>query len=442
MLFSRKDITRLVIPLILEQFFAVTIDIVASLMVARAGEAAVSGISLVNSVNALLVQAFSALATGGAVVCSQYLGKEDIGAARLSARQLYYSVFAVSSLITIITLVFRDLLIRWIFGSLESDVLRATQIYFTMSAISYPMLAIYNAGAAVSRAIGSTRISLFIAIIMNVVNIAADYILIIVMELDVLGAGIAMLLARTAGALVISLFLLNMNNQVNIRGLFRFSLDFGIIKRILGIGIPSGIENGLFQFGKVLVTGLVSSFGTASIAAYAVSNNISNFINVPSGALGLAMITVVGRCIGANDVKQARKYTLKLMGVAYAGMFITASISFFLANTILGWYGLTDETNQMAFVMIRMFAVFAALFHISSFCMPNALRAAGDVKFTMTVSIICMWAVRVTLSYILGLWAGMGVVGVWLAMCLEWTVRSVIFLLRFRGEKWYQHKVI
>jgi putative MATE family efflux protein len=311
-----------------------------------------------------------------------------------------------------------------------------------MSAISYPMLAIYNAGAAVSRAIGSTRISLFIAIIMNVVNIAADYILIIVMELDVLGAGIAMLLARTAGALVISLFLLNMNNQVNIRGLFRFSLDFGIIKRILGIGIPSGIENGLFQFGKVLVTGLVSSFGTASIAAYAVSNNISNFINVPSGALGLAMITVVGRCIGANDVKQARKYTLKLMGVAYAGMFITASISFFLANTILGWYGLTDETNQMAFVMIRMFAVFAALFHISSFCMPNALRAAGDVKFTMTVSIICMWAVRVTLSCILGLWSGMGVVGVWLAMCLEWTVRSVIFLLRFRGEKWYQHKVI
>lgn len=442
MLFSRKDITRLVIPLILEQFFAVTIDIVASLMVARAGEAAVSGISLVNSVNALLVQAFSALATGGAVVCSQYLGKEDIGAARLSARQLYYSVFAVSSFITLITLVFRDLLIRWIFGSLESDVLRATQIYFTMSAISYPMLAIYNAGAAVSRAIGSTRISLFIAILMNVVNIAADYILIIVMELDVLGAGIAMILARAAGALVISLFLLNMNNQVNIRGLFRFSLDFGIIKRILGIGIPSGIENGLFQFGKVLVTGLVSSFGTASIAAYAVSNNISNFINVPSGALGLAMITVVGRCIGAGDVKQARQYTLKLMGVAYAGMFITASISFFLANTILGWYGLTDETNQMAFVMIRMFAVFAALFHISSFCMPNALRAAGDVKFTMTVSIICMWAVRVTLSYILGLWAGMGVVGVWLAMCLEWTVRSVIFLLRFRGEKWYQHKVI
>lgn len=442
MLFSRKDITRLVIPLILEQFFAVTIDIVASLMVARAGEAAVSGISLVNSVNALLVQAFSALATGGAVVCSQYLGKEDIGAARLSARQLYYSVFAVSSFITLITLVFRDLLIRWIFGSLESDVLRATQIYFTMSAISYPMLAIYNAGAAVSRAIGSTRISLFIAILMNVVNIAADYILIIVMELDVLGAGIAMILARAAGALVISLFLLNMNNQVNIRGLFRFSLDFGIIKRILGIGIPSGIENGLFQFGKVLVTGLVSSFGTASIAAYAVSNNISNFINVPSGALGLAMITVVGRCIGAGDVKQARQYTLKLMGVAYAGMFITASISFFLANTILGWYGLTDETNQMAFVMIRMFAVFAALFHISSFCMPNALRAAGDVKFTMTVSIICMWAVRVTLSYILGLWAGMGVVGVWLAMCLEWTVRSVIFLIRFRGEKWYQHKVI
>ena len=442
MLFSRKDITRLVIPLILEQFFAVTIDIVASLMVARAGEAAVSGISLVNSVNALLVQAFSALATGGAVVCSQYLGKEDLGAARLSARQLYYSVFAVSSFITLITLVLRDQLIRWIFGSLESDVLRATQIYFTMSAISYPMLAIYNAGAAVSRAIGSTRISLFIAILMNVVNIAADYILIIVMELDVLGAGIAMLLARAAGAFDISLFLMNINNQVHIRGLFRFSLDFGIIKRILGIGIPSGIENGLFQFGKVLVTGLVSSFGTASIAAYAVSNNISNFITVPSGALGLAMITVVGRCIGANDVKQARQYTLKLMGVAYAGMFITASISFFLANTILGWYGLTDETNQMAFVMIRMFAVFAALFHISSFCMPNALRAAGDVKFTMTVSIICMWAVRVTLSYILGLWAGMGVVGVWLAMCLEWAVRSVIFLLRFRGEKWYQHRVI
>ncbi|MBQ3865048.1 MAG: MATE family efflux transporter [Clostridia bacterium] len=442
MLFSRKDLTRLIIPLIFEQFMAVSIGIVATLLVSRAGEAAVSGISLVESINTLLIQVFSALATGGAVVCSQYLGKNDLESARLSARQLYYSVFSVSLFIMLVTLLLRDQLIRWIFGTLDEDVFRAAQIFFTLSAISYPFLGIYNAGAAVFRAMGNTKVSLLVSLVMNIVNLAVGYLLIIVLRLDVLGAGFATLLARLSGALTISLFLLSTGNPIHIRGIFRFSIDWSIIKRILGIGIPSGVENGLFQVGKVLVTSLVSSFGTASIAAYAIANNVSNFVYVPSGSLGLAMITVVGRCMGAEDVKEARRYTLKLAAIAYAGITLTAALSYILDTQILSWYAMTDETNALALVMIHMYAIFSALFHVPSFCLPNALRAAGDVRFTMTVSILTMWLVRVSLSYILSLWLHMGVIGVWLAMCLEWIVRGIIFVTRFLGNRWHQHKVI
>jgi len=441
-LFTRKDLTRLIVPLIFEQFLAVSIGIVATLLVSRVGEAAVSGISLVDSINILLIQVFSALATGGAVVCSQYLGRDDRQNACLSARQLYYSVVGVSALIALCTLILRDLLIRWIFGQLEADVYAAAQSFFTLSALSYPLLAAYNAGAAAFRAMGNARISLVVSLIMNVVNLACGALFILVWHMGVLGAGLATLLARLSGAVSITAFLYSAHNPIHIRGLFHFHWDWPIVKRILGIGIPNGLENGLFQIGKVLVTSLVSSFGTASIAAYAIGNNVSSFVYVPSNALGLAMITVVGRCMGAGDTKQARSYTWKLMGISYACIFLTASISYIFDEQILSFYQFTGETAAMALILIDMYAIFSAIFHVPSFCLPNALRAAGDAKFTMTVSILSMWFVRVALSYLLGLYFNMGVVGVWLAMCLEWIVRGAIFVVRFLGNRWTRHQVI
>lgn len=442
MLFSRKDLTRLIIPLIFEQLLSVTIGIVATLLVSRVGEAAVSGISLVDSINVLLIQVFSALATGGAVVCSQYLGKNNLSSACLSAKQLYYSIVGVSLSIALCTLALRDWLILWIFGRLEADVQQAAQIFFTLSAISYPFLAAYNAGAAIFRAMGNAKISLLVSLVMNIVNLLSGALMILVLRWGVLGAGLATLFARVSGALTITLFLYNKKNPVHVRGLFKISWDWSIVKRILGIGIPSGLENGLFQVGKVLVTSLVSSFGTASIAAYAIGNNVSSFVYTPSGAIGLAIITVVGRCMGAGDEKQARSYTKKLLTISYCILFLTAAISFIFDEQILSFYSLTPETAAIALILVDMYAIFSALFHVPSFCLPNALRAAGDVKFTMTISILSMWFVRVGLSYLLSLTFHMGVVGVWLAMCLEWIVRAIIFMIRFMGSKWTKHQVI
>ena len=442
MLFSRKDLTRLIVPLIFEQFLSGSIGVVSTLLVSHAGEAAVSGISLVDSINILLTQLFAALATGGAVICAQYLGKNDPEEAQQAGLQLYYSIFALALACALLVLTAKDPLIHLVFGDLEPEVYRSARIYYIYSALSYPFLALYNAGAALSRAMGKAKLSLYVSLIMNLVNLAAGWILIPVLHLEVTGAGIAALLARFAGAAAISLFLLDPADPLNLRGILHVHADWSLVRRILGIGIPSGIENSLFQVGKILVTSLISTFGTASIAAYAVANNVSTFVSVPSNAVGLAMLTVTGQCMGAGDVPQARHYIRVLSGIGYAGTFLAAAASWLLDDQVLQIYSMTAEAGGYLLSMIHIFAIFVIFAHIPSFALPNALRAAGDVRFTMTVSILSMWFVRVLLSYVLGKWLGMGIVGVWLAMCLEWIARAAIFLLRYRGDAWVRHKIV
>ncbi len=307
-LFSRNDLVKLIVPLVIEQFLMMSVGMADTVMVTSAGEAAVSGVSLVDNINLLLIQIFAALATGGTVIVSQYLGRQEVHNARKAAKQLLYTVTAVSMLLMGFALIFREHILSLIFGNIEPDVMDSALVYFLSTALSYPFIAIYNAGAALFRALGNSKISMFNSLIMNVVNITVNAILIYGFHMGALGAGIGTLSSRMVASVVILILLQQHTNPLRVEGLFRPEFHGGMVKRILTVGIPNGLENGMFQVGKILVLSLVTSFGTNAVAANAISGSVASVLNVPGQAIGLAMITVVGRCMGGREIEQAQRH--------------------------------------------------------------------------------------------------------------------------------------
>lgn len=442
MLFSGKDLRRLIVPLIIEQVLAVTIGMADTIMVSSVGEAAVSGISLVDTINILLINIFAALATGGAVVCSQYLGRGEKQNACVGAKQLLLSTTALSVVIMALSLALRTVLLRLIFGSIAPDVFKNAQTYFFLSALSYPFLAIYNAGAALFRTMGNSKISMLTSFLMNVINISGNALFIFVFHMGVAGAAIASLVSRAVGAVIMLVLLKNKNNPIYLKKIFALDFKWGMVRHILNIGVPNGLENGMFQLGKILVQGLIASFGTAAIAANAIANNIASIEILPGAAIGLAMITVVGQCVGAKDYKQARMYTKKLMLITYVSMFLLNVAVLFLARPIAGLYQLSAETTKLGADLIIYHSLCCIFIWPLAFVLPNGLRAANDVRFTMVTSILSMWICRIGMSWVLAKWCGLGVLGVWVAMTLDWVFRSAAFLWRYLSGRWENKQML
>lgn len=436
MLFSRRDLFKIILPLFAEQLLAVTVGMCDSMMVSSAGEAAVSGVSLVDSINLFLIYVFSAFGAGGAVVCSQFMGKKDYVAARTSAKQLVYSVLAVSILIMTVALVFRTTLLKLIFGSIEADVMFHAKNYFLFTALSFPFIALYNSGAAIFRSMGNSKVSMFASIITNSINIIGNAIFIFKFRLGAAGAAIATLIARAIGATIMMVLVRNKHNPIYLEKMLRVKLDFPIIKRILGIGIPSGLENGMFQLGKLITQGLISGFGTAAIAANSVASHLAAFEYSVGNAIGLAMVTVVGQCIGAGDKGQAKKYALKLLGIEYAVIIFVSALFSILAKPLIGIYNFSAEGSSIAFTLIIIHNIFTSTVWPVSFTLSNSFRAASDVRYPMAISILSMWIFRVGFSYVFALGLGLGLLGVWLAMFTDWTFRAICFAIRFLRGKW------
>ncbi|MBM6885995.1 MATE family efflux transporter [Pseudoflavonifractor phocaeensis] len=443
-LFSRNALVRLIIPLIIEQLLLMTVGMADTVMVTTAGEAAVSGVSLVDNINTLIIQIFSALSTGGAVVVSQYLGRQEVEQAKTASKQLLYTMCAVSLLLMTAALLFRQHILSLIFGRVEADVMTSALIYFLLTAAAYPFMGIYNAGAALFRAMGNSKVSMFCSLIINFINIAVNAIFIFGFHFGAAGAGIGTLVSRIAAAVIIMTLLNHPDHLVRVDGLLRFQLNGGMIKRILFIGIPNGLENGMFQAGKLMVLNLITTFGTSAVAANAIANSVASVVNVPGMALGLAIITVVGRCMGAGATDQAVTYTKRLVGVCYLFMLVMSTGMFFLADFLVSLFNLSPEAVGMAAQVLRICAVGNVIFWPMSFTLPNSLRAAGDAVFTMMVSLCSMFACRVALSYVLACSWGfnLGLAGVWLAMVADWVVRSFLFLLRYWRGSWKKIKVI
>lgn len=443
-LFTRDALTRLIVPLIIEQLLLMTVGMADTVMVTTAGEAAVSGVSLVDNINTLIIQIFSALSTGGAVVVSQYLGRRDLDNAKTASKQLLYTMCAVSLLLMAVSLIFRQHILALIFGRVEADVMDNALIYFLLTAAAYPFMGIYNAGAALFRAMGNSKVSMFCSLIINIINIAVNAIFIFGFHFGAAGAGIGTLVSRIAAAVIIMTLLNHPDHTVRVEGLFQFQFNGAMVKRILFIGIPTGLENGMFQAGKLMVLNLITTFGTSDVAANAIANSVAGVVNVPGVALGLAMITVIGRCIGAGAIDQAVHYTKRLVGASYLFMIVMSTAMFFLADFLVSLFNLSPEAVTMAAQALRICAVGNVIFWPLAFTLPNSLRAAGDAVFTMIVSLSTMFACRVALSYVFACpWGlNMGLAGVWLAMVADWVVRDIFFLTRYWRGSWKKIKVI
>ena len=443
-MFSNRLICSLLIPVVLEQLLNSIMGTADTMMVSNVGSAAISAVSLVDSINVLVIQAFSALAAGGAIVCAQYIGQRNKEKANESARQVLFIITAISVAVSLICLVFQKPLLRLIFGSVEPAVMRASETYFFYTALSFPFIAAYDSAASIFRAQDNTKGPMIISMISNVMNIAGNAVMIWVFHMGVAGAALSTLISRIFCAVVVIIQLRKEREgqEIVVRDYFKIRPDWSMIRRILGLGIPSGIENSMFQLGKLAIQSTVSTLGTAAIAAQAMTNILENLNGIAAIGVGVGLMTIVGQCLGAGRQDEAVYYIKKLCVIAEVIIIISCLGVFALTKpiTILG--GMEKESADMCFHMVMWITIVKPLVWIMAFIPGYGLRAAGDVKFSMIVSCCTMWACRFCLCVFLIRVMGFGPMGVWIGMFADWTLRGIIFTWRFHSRKWLQHKVI
>lgn len=442
MLFTNKDLKKLIVPLLFEQMLVMLVGLCDTVMVSQVGEAAVSGVSLVDMINQLILSVLSALATGGAVVSAQYLGHRDRVRAGKTANQLFFVLAFTGLLIMLMVLIGNRHILSLVFGAIEPEVMNNAAAYFLISGISYPFLALYNAGGALFRSMGNSKITLQVSVLMNIVNVVFNAIFIFGLGYGAAGAAMGSLIARAVAAFVINLLLQNPDLDIHYTAWNRPLIDTDTVKKILYIGIPGGVESGIFQFGRIIVVAIIAGFGTTQIAANAVANNFDGIGCIPGNAMMLAMITVVGQCVGAGDYEQAEYYAKKLMKVSFGAFALWDGLILLTLPWTLQIYALSAETMELAKLLIWIHDGMAIVLWTPSFVLPNALRAGNDVKFTMRISIFSMFAFRVAASFVLGEYFGMGAVGVWIAMVLDWIFRTTLFVWRFYSKKWERVRLV
>ena len=435
-LFTNRQLLTLLWPLVIEQALEILVGMADTVMVSSVGEAAISGVSLVDMINQLIITLFGALATGGAVVTSQYLGAKRQEDAAKSAGQLVGLSALLGVGVAAFCLLTRTAQLRLFFGTIPDDVMEACLVYFTITSLSFPFLALYNAGAAIFRSTGNSAVSMKVSVIVNAINFFGNAFCVFVLKMGVAGVAVPTLISRAVGAVIILALAAKPEYILHITLRTVTHLERSTAKNILYIGIPSAFENSLFQLGRVLVVSMISLFGTVHISANAVANNLDAIGCIVGNAMGLAMITVIGRCVGAQDFEQVKYYTKKLLLWDYIAQGAVNVTVILLLNQILSLYTLTPETRALSWTLVMIHDGCALLLWPAAFVLPNALRAANDVRFTMMASVVSMIVFRMGLSWILCVNMGLGAVGVWYAMVVDWICRIICFVTRFVTGTW------
>ena len=441
-MFTNKQLKQMIIPLFLEQFLVMLVGIADTFVVSYAGEAAVSGVSLVNQFNTIFIYLFTALASGGAVVISQYIGHNDQDETVKSSSQLLMFSTLFSIVIAVFVLIYNENILRLMFGKVDSDVMKACITYLRISAYSYPALAIYNAGAALYRSMGKTKTTMYISLISNVINVIGNIIGVFVLKAGVAGVAYPSLLSRLFSAVVITVLCFNEKQSVYYKKDDIFQWDSSMLKKILNIAIPNGVEQGIFQLVKVALSSVVALFGTYQIAANGVAQSIWSLAALVNVTMGPIFITVIGQCMGANQIDEADQYFKKLIHLTVVYSTIWNLLILFVTPLILHFYALSYETKKLVFILVFIHNLFNTVALPLSSPLSSGLRAAGDVKFTMIISIASTILGRFVFSIIFGVYMNLGVIGIALAMCLDWIIRAIIFYLRYRSSKWREFKVI
>ena len=441
-MFSNKDLKDMIVPLFFEQLLVMLVGIVDTFIISYVGEAAVSGVSLVNSFNTIFIYLFTALASGGAVVISQYIGDKDQKNSVRSSSQLLMFSTLFSIVLAIFVLIFHKPILTTLFGKVDADVMAACVTYIKISAYSYPFIAIYNAGAALYRSMTKTKTTMYISIWSNLINIVGNCLGVFVLNAGVAGVAVPSLIARAFSAIVITWLCFNTKLTTYYTKADIFVFDKAILKKVLNIAIPNGIENGIFQFVKVALSSVVALFGTYQIAANGVAQSIWSLAALMGAALGPVYITVIGQCMGNGDKEQAKYYFKKLNKWSIGLSIIWNAFILAITPVLMHFYQLSSETITLIFYLVVIHNVFNAIVYPISGPLSNGLRAAGDVKFTMIVSIASTLLGRFIFSIIFAIYLNMGVIGIAFAMCLDWTIRAVIFYFRYKSNKWTEFKVI
>lgn len=441
-MFSNKALKKIILPLIIEQILIMAVGVADTVMVSYAGEVAISGVGLVDMFNNLIITVLAAIDAGGAIIVSQYIGNKDRKNANKASSQLLTITIVIATVIMLGCLVFHRILLSTFFGAIEMDVMKAATTYFLISAISFPFLGVYNSAAALYRSMEKTRTTMYVSILMNIINVVGNYIGVFILHAGVAGVAVPTLISRIVAAIIMFALSLNSSNLVYVKIKNVFAWNQEMISRILKIAVPNGIENGLFTLGRVLVTSIVALFGTSQIAANSVAGSIDQIAVVVVNAINLGIVVVVGQCIGANDYEQAKYYIKKLMKISYIVTGIIGSAVILLLPWILNLYSLSSEARNLTFILVIMHNIMATALHPTAFVLPNGLRAAGDVKFSMVVGIVSMILFRLGAAVLFGIIFNLGIIGVWIAMGSDWLCRSVCFVIRFIKGKWRQFKVI
>ncbi len=441
MLFDNRTLFGLILPIIIEQFLNSFMGMVDTIMVSTVGSEAISAVSLVDSINNLVIQVFSAMAAGATIICSQYIGSGNKKESNRAAGQVVFTASVISLSIAVFCISGGERLLRLVFGAVEASVMEQSVVYFVITAISYPFLALFSAGAAFYRASGNSKLPTKVSIASNVINVIGNAVFIYGFQWGVAGAAFATLLSRVFCTIVIFCCLRKPGQTIVVRDCLKIRPDISLIVAIMAIGVPSGIENGMFQFGKLAVQSTVSTMGTTAMSAQAMTNIFENVNGIFGNSVGIGLMTVVGQCIGADKKEEAKYYMIKLMRIAGIGTFVSCLLVLAITRPVAWLAGMEPEAAQMCFELVAAMTVIKPFIWVGAFGLPYGLRAAGDVKFSMIASVSIMWGCRVALGIFLVRVFQFGLTGVWIGMFADWIVRAVIFTTRFVNGKWLRYKM-
>jgi putative MATE family efflux protein len=452
LLFSNKDVLKITIPMFLQQVLNFTVGMINTMMVSSAGEAAVSGVSLVNTLDNVLIVFFTALVTGGSVVVAQVLGTKKTKEISNVAKQLIYAATIVAVLLTALVWIFKTPILNMLFGDAEADVMAHAIDYFSIVSLSFPLLAITEAAGACFRSAGNSFISLMTTLFINIFVICGNSIFVIGLGMEAKGTALATLCARFLGAVILLVLIHRKKYPVHVEHILHYRPNFRIVKNILHIGIPNGIENTLFQFGRLLMQSLIAMLGTTVIAANAVALNVVQFQYSVNGAFIACMIPIVGRCIGAKKIDQAKYFSRKLLLLEFIVLAVVSIGILVFIDPLMALYNISSEGVELSKQLIISHVVAAAIIYPLGFLTPSIFQAAADVRFTMVVSMLSMWVLRVAFGYLLALETisvfglftisgfGLGIWGVWIAMVSDWLLRAIVYMIRYISGRWLKVK--